>query len=1158
MMPLLGQKIMDPAFKAGFININGIQSKAENIKNVIIEQKLDIMILVETWLLPSSNSGIVGSVVDVREELRPNSSRGHGGIMVVAAPWLKNHITLVSTSDDKTWVLLKVDTIHLVCGYFPPSYSDEKFCQFWKEVQNMAEEYDNLLVVGDFNARMEMVGDLRNNRRGNWLSNFLSDPSSKLTVRIPDKGRRTTFHPNGGSGITDLVLTQPGSDLVQFLEVQETESVGQSDHRLITGIITWPITSVFKFEVINVAKLNTEKGANAYIEELEKSGEAIMPELLIWVKKIMRAKRKDRSLSWHTRTRFMDEIWNIVKKFITNSLETTCGHAKRVIRINNHFDTNDITELRSEAKLIECQAHELVSNGASKTHIREKYRELGRIRTKLRKRIERRKGTVFRKTIDLLDLPNKVNDFSKMVSAIKRKQHANHNNLDPTKCDTYVEHFSKSFSVDPQAESGTYSEKVLEETSDTAEYCPEIDYLSPEFIGRLIKNCCRSNAPGADSIGGTAIRIGSKSEVFLNIIGLLFACCKNLAVIPSEWRVANIFPLYKNKGDPKDINNYRPISLTCILRRLYERAFLTTWTAKIDKQLTENQYGFRPRRSTIEALGVLHESIIHNEDGCYVFLDLKSAYDVIDRRVLWTILRETFDVSDDDIRVLRSLFDHNSSKVCMGGSSSETVDNLVGLLQGSVLSPILFNCFIHKLSVLLNDAAKAAGVKLGKFTLNHILFADDIVLLTKNAMFAQQCLNICTFWARSVGMRFSPTKCKAIIKGRGGESLANIDENSLPQGLFIQGEPIDCVPDVIHLGVEVGNNGIHWEKSIAMRTQSMIQGVYWLKNKGMNAYGWRPLQSIKVYKSFLRPKLEYVMGLKILTDKELKPIQDAQSFALRKLLSCGPKTSLAAMHLLTGLEPMSFRNHFLNASFINRLSDNRNVNRYSSQICPGGHATIKGKRKGCLLGSVKKNIWKNDISSEGWTKKDIEKRRRGKCIDVWVVKHGGTVSNRIITRSVGLPAKLLLEAGELPRPACYAAMLWRLGRISSYGNCLKCGEQRSRSHMVQCANIGGEIGEILKELNAPVVTFTKDADYVDYAFNIIECTKGNETKVLRKLCNTLLKASKIVNGWPNGGSKEVDIDDEDDNEYHNKALVEGKTSLNVLGKRRKKYYGGKK
>jgi hypothetical protein len=73
-----------------------------------------------------------------------------------------------------------------------------------------------------------------------------------------------------------------------------------------------------------------------------------------------------------------------------------------------------------------------------------------------------------------------------------------------------------------------------------------------------------------------------------------------------------------------------------------------------------------------------------------VFLDMRAAYDTVDRRLLWTPLVKKFGFPVEIVRVIRSLFDSNKSFLLIGDVKSGGIENQRGQPQGSALSPTLF------------------------------------------------------------------------------------------------------------------------------------------------------------------------------------------------------------------------------------------------------------------------------------------------------------------------------------------------------------------------------------------------------------------------------------------------------------------------------------
>jgi hypothetical protein len=106
-------------------------------------------------------------------------------------------------------------------------------------------------------------------------------------------------------------------------------------------------------------------------------------------------------------------------------------------------------------------------------------------------------------------------------------------------------------------------------------------------------------------------------------------------------------------------------------------------------KLQSSQGGFLKKRSTLHQVYFIMEIMRNNPDLIQVFLDLSAAYDMVDRRIFWTSLKNHFGMPTSLIRLLRSLFDENYSKLDIVGEKSQKILHLRGLPQGSSLSPIL-------------------------------------------------------------------------------------------------------------------------------------------------------------------------------------------------------------------------------------------------------------------------------------------------------------------------------------------------------------------------------------------------------------------------------------------------------------------------------------
>ena len=115
-------------------------------------------------------------------------------------------------------------------------------------------------------------------------------------------------------------------------------------------------------------------------------------------------------------------------------------------------------------------------------------------------------------------------------------------------------------------------------------------------------------------------------------------------LFPDELKVARVVPLYK-AGDPKNISNYRHVSLLNSISKIFERSFYNQLNKYITSEniLYDHQYGFRPNHSTNYALLTLTnkitEALDNNEYMVGLFLDFLKAFDTVNHGILLSKLK---------------------------------------------------------------------------------------------------------------------------------------------------------------------------------------------------------------------------------------------------------------------------------------------------------------------------------------------------------------------------------------------------------------------------------------------------------------------------------------------------------------------------------------
>lgn len=114
--------------------------------------------------------------------------------------------------------------------------------------------------------------------------------------------------------------------------------------------------------------------------------------------------------------------------------------------------------------------------------------------------------------------------------------------------------------------------------------------------------------------------------------------------IPNDWKKALIVPIYKNKGNKKDCNNYRGISLISNAMKILEQIIDKRLRATLENTLYESQSGFRQGRSIQDQIfsmkQLIQKASTEQKKVYLAFIDVEKAFDKVPREKLWNILRE--------------------------------------------------------------------------------------------------------------------------------------------------------------------------------------------------------------------------------------------------------------------------------------------------------------------------------------------------------------------------------------------------------------------------------------------------------------------------------------------------------------------------------------
>ncbi|VVC42424.1 Reverse transcriptase domain [Cinara cedri] len=145
-----------------------------------------------------------------------------------------------------------------------------------------------------------------------------------------------------------------------------------------------------------------------------------------------------------------------------------------------------------------------------------------------------------------------------------------------------------------------------------------------------------------------------------------------------------------------------------------------------EEEYIENEQNLNPAMRVIIALRQVPEKRIDVSKATFIaFVDLKKAFDKIDRKLLFNTLREA-GINWKDRHLILNLYKGQTTEIDVNGSKRQAKIRQ-GVRQGCPLSPYLFNLFIE----LVIDEMKehTTGISINGKQFHYIRFADDIALL---------------------------------------------------------------------------------------------------------------------------------------------------------------------------------------------------------------------------------------------------------------------------------------------------------------------------------------------------------------------------------------------------------------------------------------------
>lgn len=717
-----------------------------------------------------------------------NENNKTNGVGFLITKNLKDQITeYAGVSERIAYITLKLAQLLIIQAYAPTSsHEEEEVEEFYDQIQEILESKParKILIIGDFNAKIGIRKDERENsvdqhghgqrnERGDKLINFLEmnrlfamnsffkkRENRKCTWRSPDFKFKNEI---------DYIVSND-TRIVQDVTVINRVNAS-SDHRMVRSKIRIN-THKTKGIAPRMVKIDTEKIKTRNAQYQTKINEKLKEQC---TKNTM-----DRDIDTHA---------EVVTTIIRESAEEVARCTKRNQRKISD-GTKQLLEKRRQVK-------------QNKNMNLAEWAELNKlIRKEMRKDIRNYNTKIINDTIENNKGPK---TFKKQINIGKKEMTSLKDRTGRiiTNRESILEEIEKYYTdmytsrVEPNEEQKEESKKTIQNVG--SEDIPEI---TEEEIMLALKTIKNNKAAGPDGILPEMLKEGGPN--LHTELRQLFNRCLEQGRIPQDWLETEVILIHK-KGDIKNLDNYRPISLLSQLYKTFTRIISNRITGKIDPQQPREQAGFRSGFNTNDHLHTLRTLIEkcneYNLELYLAFIDYQKAFDSIET---WAVLNSLNACRIDSryTKIIEYIYSQAKMHVKLW-EKTNTIHIRRGVRQGDTISPKLFISALEEIFRKMDWSEK--GINIDGERLNHLRFADDIVLISNNLQDLQIMISDLNNHSKNVGLTMNKSKTK---------TMSNTQINPHIQ---LEGEVVENIDSYIYLGQKITTKKDNFSDEITRR-----------------------------------------------------------------------------------------------------------------------------------------------------------------------------------------------------------------------------------------------------------------------------------------------------------------------------------------------------
>lgn len=748
-------------------HLNGLEHELQNIK-------WDVIGISETRMSGEAVTILKSGHLLFQKNSDTNSHTGGTALLVHKK---KKHLVTKTraVSNRVIYVMIRINAmfnVQIIQAYAPTSASsDEEIEKFYEDLTTAksAEKTKNCVIIGDFNAKIgarlpldpPFIGKFglgTRNERGQTMIDFLNKerlycmntfykkhPKRKWTWKSPDNRIKNEI---------DYVLTS-NPQLCLDVSVINRFDTG-SDHRLVRARI----------------HVNTRHQRKALVERKIRPTTSELQE-----------KEKEFNRQIDKKLQPIEDLQNMELNALATKITSSIRNAVRKV----------CSLQRKKHPKFSLETERLIEERRKTDKNSPRYGDLNKIVKKAIRKDQRAYNKrmveeAIQNNANMRVLRSERSKGKMIIHKMKNDQGVIENERE--KITEIIENFYRRLYSPSMAQPGQEAQTHQPVINIGSEELEPIDGEELEAALRHLKNC---KAPGEDQITSEMLKAGG--ETLRKALLTLLNKCLEEGKIPDSWKNAEVILLFK-KGDCTNLENFRPISLLSILYKLLTKIITNRLSNKFDFYQPVEQAGFRKGYSTtdhIQAVRTLIEKCTeYNIPLHMAFVDYQKAFDSIET---WAILNAMNNARIDYrySNIIRYIYEHATMHVKI---EEEWVTAKVqvqrGVRQGDTISPKLFTLAMENAFKSLSWDQK--GIKIDGKYLNHLRFADDIVLFSSDPAELTTMLQELRVVSEAVGLKMNLQKTKIM-------STSNMR-------VIIENHTLELVEEYIYLGhsIKIGKS----------------------------------------------------------------------------------------------------------------------------------------------------------------------------------------------------------------------------------------------------------------------------------------------------------------------------------------------------------------